>query len=137
MSKITVIGSLVMDMVATMPEFPEAGETVLGTDIGFYPGGKGANQCVAIARLGGDVEMVGMLGNDSNGDVFRKIMKDEGIKCDNLLSCDSATAVAQIQINKNVTVVIKQLFFNVSPVPVSVDMVIIFCKKTVFRVSVS
>lgn len=101
MSKITVIGSLVMDMVATMPEFPEAGETVLGTDIGFYPGGKGANQCVAIARLGGDVEMVGMLGNDSNGDVFRKIMKDEGIKCDNLLSCDSATAVAQIQINKS------------------------------------
>lgn len=99
MSKITVIGSFVMDNVAKMKKYPEAGETVLGYSLGLFPGGKGANQCVAAARLGCDVEMVGMLGKDANGDVFRRIMKEEGIKQDNVFSCDAPTAIAQIQIN--------------------------------------
>ena len=99
MAKITVIGSFVMDNVAKMKKYPEAGETVLGYSLGLFPGGKGANQCVAAARLGGDVEMVGMLGKDGNGDVFRKILKDEGIKQDNVFACDVPTAIAQIQIN--------------------------------------
>ncbi|MBQ8885351.1 MAG: ribokinase [Clostridia bacterium] len=101
MSKITVIGSLVMDNVAKMKKFPEAGETILGYTLELFPGGKGANQCVSIARLGGDVEMVGMLGKDGNGDVFRQIMKDEGIKSEHLFSCDKPTAVAQIQIDES------------------------------------
>ena len=99
MAKITVIGSFVMDNVAKMKSFPQAGETVLGYSLGLFPGGKGANQCVAAARLGGDVEMVGMLGKDGNGDVFRKILKEEGIKQDNVFACDVPTAIAQIQIN--------------------------------------
>ncbi|MBQ3572022.1 MAG: ribokinase [Clostridia bacterium] len=99
MSKITVIGSFVMDNVAKMKKYPEAGETVLGYSLDLFPGGKGANQCVAVARLGCDVEMVGMLGKDANGDVFRRIMKEEGIKQDNVFSCDTPTAIAQIQIN--------------------------------------
>ena len=100
MSKITVIGSMVMDNVAKMAKFPQAGETVLGATLEFFPGGKGANQCVSVARLGGDVEMVGMLGKDGNGEVFRNIFKNEGIKADNVFSCDKPTAVAQIQINE-------------------------------------
>ncbi|MGN1061521.1 MAG: ribokinase [Candidatus Scatosoma sp.] len=100
MSEITVIGSFVMDNVARMKKFPQAGETVLGESLELFPGGKGANQCVAIARLNGDVEMVGMLGKDGNGDVFRKIMLDEGIKSDNVFSCDKPTAVAQVQISE-------------------------------------
>ena len=99
MAKITVIGSFVMDNVAKMEKFPEAGETVLGATLEFFPGGKGANQCVSVARLGGDVEMIGMLGNDGNGDIFRKILKEEGIQAENVFSCDKPTAVAQIQIN--------------------------------------
>lgn len=99
MAKITVIGSMVMDNVAKMDKFPQAGETVLGSTLEFFPGGKGANQCVSVARLGGDVEMIGMLGKDGNGDTFRKIFKDERIKSDNVFSCDKPTAVAQIQIN--------------------------------------
>lgn len=99
MSKITVIGSFVMDNVAKMQKFPKAGETVLGYTLELFPGGKGANQCVSVARLGGDVEMIGMLGNDSNGAVFREILMAEGIKSDNVFSCDKPTAVAQIQIN--------------------------------------
>ena len=99
MSKITVIGSFVMDNVAKMVKFPQAGETILGESLELFPGGKGINQCVSVARLGGDVEMVGMLGKDGNGDVFRKIMKEDGIKADNVFTCDKPTAVAQVQIN--------------------------------------
>lgn len=99
MSKITVIGSFVMDNVAKMVKFPQAGETILGESLELFPGGKGINQCVSVARLGGDVEMVGMLGKDGNGDVFRKIMKEGGIKAENVFSCDKPTAVAQVQIN--------------------------------------
>ena len=100
MSKITIIGSFVMDNVARMKKFPQAGETILGTSLGIFPGGKGANQCISVARLGGDVEMIGMLGNDANGETFRKILKDEGVKADNVFSCDLPTAIAQIQINE-------------------------------------
>ena len=99
MSKITVIGSFVMDNVAKMVKFPQEGETILGESLELFPGGKGINQCVSVARLGGDVEMVGMLGKDGNGDVFRKIMKEDGITAENVFSCDKPTAVAQVQIN--------------------------------------
>ena len=99
MSKITVIGSFVMDNVAKMVKFPQEGETILGESLELFPGGKGINQCVSVARLGGDVEMIGMLGKDGNGDVFRKIMKEDGIKAENVFSCDKPTAVAQVQIN--------------------------------------
>lgn len=99
MAKITVIGSFVMDNVATAERFPQAGETVLGKTLACFPGGKGANQCVSAARLGGDVEMIGMLGKDANGEVFRGILKAEGIRADHVFSCEQPTAVAQIQID--------------------------------------
>jgi ribokinase len=99
MAKITVVGSFVMDNVAKMQKFPEAGETILGESLELFPGGKGINQCVSVARLGGDVEMIGMLGMDGNGDVFRQILKSERIKSDYVFSCEKPTAVAQVQIN--------------------------------------
>lgn len=99
MARITVIGSFVMDNVAKMDKFPEAGQSVLGNELELFPGGKGANQCVAIARLGGDVEMVGMLGNDANGETFRNILHTENIKSDHVFCCNRSTAVAQVQID--------------------------------------
>jgi len=59
-----VLGSLNMDLVVTMPHLPQPGETVLGERLGRYPGGKGANQAVAAARLGANVAMVGAVGSD-------------------------------------------------------------------------
>ena len=88
-----------MDNVAKMQKFPEIGETILGESLELFPGGKGVNQCVSVARLGGDIEMIGMLGKDGNGDVFRQILKDENIKSEYVFSCDKPTAVAQVQIN--------------------------------------
>lgn len=96
---ITVVGSFVMDMVARMERFPQAGETLLGQSIQYFPGGKGANQCISAARLGGRVRMVGMLGRDANGRQFREILAESGISDEYVFSCDLPTAVAQVQIN--------------------------------------
>jgi ribokinase len=64
MARIVVLGSLNVDLVVTVPRLPQPGETVLGDGLASYPGGKGANQAVAAARLGGQVAMVGRVGND-------------------------------------------------------------------------
>lgn len=96
---ITVVGSFVMDMVARMDRFPQAGETLIGQSVQYFPGGKGANQCVAAARLGGKVQMIGMLGQDANGQQFRRILAKDGIDDEHVFSCPLPTAVAQVQIN--------------------------------------
>ncbi len=63
-ARITVIGSLNMDLVTNAAKIPAPGETVIGGDLHTVPGGKGANQAVAAAKLGADVSMVGRVGND-------------------------------------------------------------------------
>ena len=64
MARITVIGSLNMDLVTHAPRIPAPGETVIGGDLATVPGGKGANQAVAAARLGAQVTIVGHVGSD-------------------------------------------------------------------------
>ena len=59
---IVVVGSLNMDLVVRAPRIPKPGETILGDDFRIIPGGKGANQAVAAARLGARVSMVGCVG---------------------------------------------------------------------------
>ncbi|EUJ41677.1 ribokinase [Brochothrix campestris] len=70
MTKITVVGSLSMDLVVSASKRPLAGETVIGTNLSLFPGGKGANQAVAAARLGADVTMVGCVGDDAYGEMI-------------------------------------------------------------------
>jgi ribokinase len=62
---VTVVGSLNMDLVARAPRIPQPGETIIGGDFHTVPGGKGANQAVAAARLGAQVSMVGRVGHDA------------------------------------------------------------------------
>ena len=62
-----VFGSLNMDLVAQVPRLPQPGETLLGQDFTMVPGGKGANQAVAAARLGAPTTMVGRVGDDGFG----------------------------------------------------------------------
>lgn len=64
-ARVTVVGSLNMDLVIRTPRIPKPGETIIGTDFHTVPGGKGANQAVAAARLGADVSMVGRVGRDA------------------------------------------------------------------------
>ncbi|MGV2687079.1 ribokinase, partial [Clostridium perfringens] len=70
MAKIVVIGSASMDLVVTSTKRPGAGETVLGDSFKTVPGGKGANQAVAAARLGAEVTMIGCVGEDSFGETI-------------------------------------------------------------------
>jgi len=65
--KIAVVGSLNIDMTVTAPRIPAKGETILGHALHFIPGGKGANQAVALGRLGADVTMYGCVGDDDFG----------------------------------------------------------------------
>jgi ribokinase len=77
--RVTVLGSLNMDISVTVPRLPGPGATVLGSAARFTPGGKGANQAVAAARLGADVRMVGCVGDDDFGRRLLAALRAEGI----------------------------------------------------------
>ena len=76
---IAVIGSINLDIVAHVVDFPQPGETVTNAVVKRFPGGKGANQAVAAHRLGASVFMVGRVGSDSFADEALKTLRDEGI----------------------------------------------------------
>ncbi|MBX5476192.1 MAG: ribokinase [Clostridia bacterium] len=79
MADIIVVGSLNMDLVVEAERAPEAGETLPGRRFGTAPGGKGANQAVAAARLGGRVAMVGRVGADAFGDALLEAARGDGV----------------------------------------------------------
>lgn len=85
---IVVVGSLNMDIVASVDEFPLPGETVIATGYALVHGGKGANQAVAAARLGGDVSFVGALGNDSDSDALRESLVHERVGIEHIQKMD-------------------------------------------------
>ena len=64
--KLAVVGSINTDMTVTAERIPLKGETLQGNSLSYIPGGKGANQAVAMARLGAEVEMFGCVGNDGS-----------------------------------------------------------------------
>ena len=77
---ILTVGSLNMDQVVQVPHIPVLGETLLGAgSLKLVPGGKGANQAVAMARLGAQVAMAGRVGNDSFGERLLKALQAEGV----------------------------------------------------------
>ncbi|HXM55264.1 MAG TPA: ribokinase, partial [Candidatus Dormibacteraeota bacterium] len=79
MAPIVVLGSLNVDLVARVPALPRPGETVLGRRLETFAGGKGANQAVAAARLGGSVAMVGRVGRDAGGDLLVAGLARDGV----------------------------------------------------------
>lgn len=79
MPMIAVVGSINLDLVVPVPHHPVPGETVLGGNLAEHPGGKGANQAVAAARLGAQVAMVGRVGDDEAGSAMRAALQREGV----------------------------------------------------------
>lgn len=79
MSKIVVIGSSNTDLVVNTDRAPEGGETVLGNGFVVNHGGKGANQAVAVSRIGGTVSFISKVGNDTFGSQMRRHYEDEGM----------------------------------------------------------
>ncbi|QSN62511.1 ribokinase [Caballeronia sp. M1242] len=95
--RVVVVGSLNMDLVARAPRLPKPGETLAGSAFAQAPGGKGANQAVAAARLGAQVAMIGCVGGDANGATLRAGLEAEGIDCAALAtSAHAPTGVALI-----------------------------------------
>jgi ribokinase len=78
--RLTALGSLNMDISVTVPRLPVPGATVLGGAAAYAPGGKGANQAVAAARLGTSVRMVGCVGDDDFGTRLRAALRAEGVE---------------------------------------------------------
>lgn len=97
---IVVVGSINMDLVVRAPRHPQPGETILGSDFQTFPGGKGANQAVAAARLGGQVKMVGRVGIDPFGDVLLANLQKDGVDTSFVRrTADTASGVALITVN--------------------------------------
>ena len=96
---IVVVGSINMDLVATAPHIPAPGETILGTGFETHPGGKGANQAVAAARLGVPVQMIGLLGSDDLGKQLRAGLQSTGVDTTAVGTVPGSSGVALITVS--------------------------------------
>lgn len=76
---LVVVGSLNMDLVVRAPRHPRPGETLIGSQFQTFPGGKGANQAVAAARLGATVRLIGRVGKDAFGDALLQTVRQDGV----------------------------------------------------------
>lgn len=105
---IVVVGSINIDLVAKAEHIPVAGETVAGLEFQSHPGGKGANQAVAIARLGYPVHMIGRTGNDAFGTQLREGLRHAGVEISGVAISPGSSGVAVILVSpsgENVIVV--------------------------------
>ena len=101
MPNILVVGSLNADLVVRAPHFPQPGETISGEDLLVIPGGKGANQAVAAAKLGLDVSMLGRVGKDNFGDFLLENLKSNQVDSKYVQRDDASTGTAIIVVDSN------------------------------------
>jgi len=102
MSDISVLGIFVADISFSGPKIPSVGETILGNKYNVGPGGKGCNQAIAIARLGGKVNFISKIGKDSYGELALNTLKKNNINIENIIQDEKLqTGVAGILIDKN------------------------------------
>jgi ribokinase len=101
-NRIVVVGSCNMDLVVRVPRLPLPGETLAGTSFKCQPGGKGANQAVAAARLGGQVSLIGCVGTDAFGDELCAGLAADGIDVSHLhRRADVPTGIASITVSND------------------------------------
>lgn len=98
---IVVVGSLNLDLVATVPRNPEVGETITGTDFKRFIGGKGANQAVAASLLGGRVHMIGRHGTDGLETELLATLREKGVGIDSVTPAEGASGVAVILVSED------------------------------------
>ncbi|MGE4266737.1 MAG: ribokinase [Deferribacterales bacterium] len=99
MSRFCVAGSINTDLVTKAPRFPKPGETMYGDSFSTFTGGKGANQAVALAKLGADVAMVGLTGNDIYGDDYMAYFKRLRVSTAGVGRVDTSTGIAVITVD--------------------------------------
>ncbi|MBK5444222.1 ribokinase [Peribacillus sp. TH16] len=118
MIKIAVVGSSSMDLVVTSAKRPIAGETVLGDSFITVPGGKGANQAVAAARLGAEVTMIGCVGDDFYGEVILENLKKNHVNTkyvEPVTGAMSGTAHITLSEGDNSIIVVKGANDSITP----------------------
>jgi ribokinase len=99
--KIIVAGSMNMDMVVKTSHIPQPGETVLGGTFFMNPGGKGANQAIAVARLGAEVAFIGKIGDDIFGRQSSQLFEDEGVDIAGMVADeDQPSGIALITVDE-------------------------------------
>ena len=101
MKNICVIGSLNMDLVVNVDTMPKPGPTIIGSNFKEVPGGKGANQAVAMTRLNGNVSMIGKVGEDGFGQTLINSLKNDKVDTTYIQTSKGATGVALITVDKN------------------------------------
>ncbi|WP_046506450.1 ribokinase [Streptomyces odonnellii] len=99
MTGIVVLGSTNMDLVAYAARAPKLGETVTGRKFRTVPGGKGANQAVAAARAGGEVAMIGAVGEDEFGERLRHTLEASGVDTDLLRTVEGPSGTAHVVVD--------------------------------------
>lgn len=111
-----------MDIVALTKNHPKVGETVFGTDLKYFPGGKGANQAVSASKLGGNTTMVGMVGEDAFGEELFKFLNEQGIQNSISFIKDVPTGTALITVSSetsdNTIVVIPGANFKLTEIEI-------------------
>jgi ribokinase len=98
--RITVVGSVNLDLVARVEHLPRAGETLTAQELGYIPGGKGANQAVAAARLGAQVRFVGAVGDDDFGRLAVRELREAGVDLSRTQVVRSPTGIALIFVDE-------------------------------------
>ncbi|WP_199624614.1 ribokinase [Paenibacillus alkalitolerans] len=117
-AKLVVIGSLNMDIVVETDRFPQLGETLLGERVRFIPGGKGANQAVAGARLGAETAMIGAVGDDAFGEELLLSLSGNGVDVSGVKRvAGTATGIASIYVAEgdNSIVVVPGANYRMTP----------------------
>ncbi|HLR62699.1 MAG TPA: ribokinase [Lentibacillus sp.] len=115
---VCIVGSINMDLTVTTDKMPMQGETVLGEEFFTNPGGKGANQAVAAARMGADVDFIGALGEDAFGKTLRQNFTNEGIRTtgiETIPKVSSGTATIILSENDNRIIVAPGANNHVTP----------------------
>lgn len=116
--RLLVVGSINLDLVVVAPRIPHTGETISGISFNTFPGGKGANQAYAAARLGTPVSMIGKLGNDPFGAELRTNLESAGVDTSAVEVAPTSSGIAQITTaanGENVIVVVAGANGHVSP----------------------
>jgi ribokinase len=140
LKKIVVFGSINIDLVIAVEQFSKPGETVLGKQHQWFPGGKGANQAVVIRRLGGVVAMVGKIGNDYLGEAALKTLQTEGVSTTYIKTVpDAATGLAIVQVDaqgQNTIVVSPGVNYRWDETDAELEQLLSECDLAVFQLEI-
>ena len=133
MKKILVVGSLNVDLVVRTPTLPQEGQTVLGHSFNKFPGGKGANQSTALARLGAHVTHIGKVGADDHAELLRRSLEEAGVNSRLIEDASTPTGIAMIQIAEDgVNTIVVVPGANMRLLPSDLDPFVPTLKKAYF-----